>query len=215
MKTPDKLYRFHVANLRSVHDAPRRIARSARDAVARSESTGIETFNRLYALLLGAWAECRLSKLLFEPNGFSARNGKQFAARRATLIVGSTLVELAFRKHYGVPKVPLTPSVLSHSAWSRLVALNDSLNNDLRFIVTLRNKLAHGQWIYPLNETGDDVAQEQMASLCTENILSLEFKKKILDNLLNAVFDLAVSKPTFERDFDCHFAGVELCSGRT
>src|ERR1035437_9874205 len=104
MKTPEKLYRFHVNHLRSVDNALDRVARSARDAVARSERTGIDTFVRLYALLLGAWAECRLAKLLFEPNAFTADDQKLVLISNTHLDRWHKLIEVAFRKHYNIPK---------------------------------------------------------------------------------------------------------------
>jgi uncharacterized protein with von Willebrand factor type A (vWA) domain len=79
------------------------------------------------------------------------------------------------------------------------------LTNDLRPIVQLRNKLAHGQWVYPLNDAGKDIAQAQMDALRVENLLSLQFKKSLISALSDAIHDLVVSRPTFERDFDRHF----------
>lgn len=208
-KTPKQLFRFHVANLRYVEIGLDRVGLNARSAVAASQPILIDTFKRLYALLLGVWAECRLSKLLYEPNGFDALAREAIFAEPTQLGRWLKLTELAFRKHYGVPRAPLSATTLPHSAYSRLKALNETVDTDLRFVITLRNKLAHGQWAYPLNESGDDVAQEQMDALRTENVLSLQFKRTILDNLLNAVLDLVVSKSTFERDFDSHVGNVE------
>lgn len=65
MKTPDKLYKFHVANLREVDRAMEKIARSLRLAIKTEDDLTTSAFMRLYALLLGAWAECRLRKLLY------------------------------------------------------------------------------------------------------------------------------------------------------
>jgi hypothetical protein len=56
------------------------------------------------------------------------------------------------------------------------VALSEMLAKDLSSIIELRNKLAHGQWVYPLNNDSNDVAQEQMDALRVENLLSLQFK---------------------------------------
>ena len=70
----------------------------------------------------------------------------------------------------------------------------------------MRNKLAHGQWEYPLNEGMDDVAQVQMDALRIETVLSLTQKFHLLDILCTVVHDLTVSKPTFERDWDMHFS---------
>ena len=44
-----------------------------------------------------------------------------------------------------------------------------------------------------------------MDALRIENLLSLQFKKKLITSLSAAINDLVVSKPTFERDFDNHY----------
>jgi len=82
------------------------------------------------------------------------------------------------------------------------------LTYDLRSIIELRNKLGHGQWVYPLNSNCDDVAQEQMDALRGENLLHLQFKQKLIISLSAAINDLVVSQPTFERDFDGHFHAI-------
>lgn len=209
MKSPEKLYKFHVANLRSVDTALQRIALSLRAAVSKDDHKNIDVFTRLYALLLGTWAECRLSKLLYEPCAFTDVERDAVRDVETHLERWQRVVEIAYRKHYEIKKATLTSKTLSHSAFTRYQAIVDLLNDDLCFVITLRNKLAHGQWIYPLNDSGDDVAQEQMDSLREENVLSLQYKRSIIDSLLNAVSDLTLSKTTFERDFDNHYRRVE------
>jgi hypothetical protein len=59
-----------------------------------------------------------------------------------------------------------------------------------------------------LNSDENDVAQEQMNALRKENVLSLQFKKALLSYLSDAIHDLVVSRPTFERDFDEHYRGI-------
>lgn len=205
MKTPRKLYQFHVANLREIDRAMERVARSLRNAISRGDETMVSSFMRLYALLLGAWAECRLQKLIYEPKGFDDSERDIIQAKRTQLERWQTVIDVAFRRQYRVTKAPLTTDSLPHSAYSRYATLSDMLENDLRSIIELRNKLAHGQWVYPLNNDGNDVAQEQMDALRIENLLSLQFKKKLITSLSAALNDLVVSKPTFERDFDNHF----------
>lgn len=209
MKTPDKLYEFHVANLRAVETALDRIALSMRDAVSRDDHKSIDTNTRVYALLLGAWAECRLAKLLYEPNAFTTADRATIQDETTHLARWQKVVDTAFRKHYSVPKATLSKTTLPHSAFARLQTLSDLLKDDLRSIITLRNKLAHGQWIYPINDAADDIAQEQMDALRTENAQSLQLKRRLLDYLLRGVYDLALSKPAFERDFDSHYRALE------
>jgi hypothetical protein len=209
MKSVAKLYEFHVANHRAIESALDRVALTLRDSVSREDQKNVDTFMRLYALLLGAWAESRLAKLLFEPSAFTSDERNTVEQQATHLDRWNKVIELAVRKHYGIPKAPLSEHTLPHSAYSRYQTLLDLLSNDLKSVITLRNKLAHGQWAYPLNEAGDDIAQEQFDALRRENLLSLQLKRRLLDYLLHAVQDLALSKPAFERDFDAHYRGIQ------
>jgi hypothetical protein len=207
-KSDEKLYRFHVANLQGVSTALNRVALALRRAVSTRDEHDAFTFTRLYALLLGAWAECRIAKLLFEPKAFSKSQRDVIDKEGSHLGRWKKTVELAFRKHYEVPKAKLSVASLSHSAYSRFSTLVNLLDNDLAFVITLRNKLAHGQWAFPLNDLCDDVNQEQYDALRVENGLNLQLKRNLLVHLLGAIQDLVLSRPAFERDFDKRFEGI-------
>jgi hypothetical protein len=204
MKPAKKLYQFHVANLQEIDRAMDKTARSLSLAISQSDEITASAFMRLYALLLGAWAECRLRKLIYEPQGFDDGERNTIQIESTQLNQWQKAVVVAFRRQYKIPKAVLSIDVLPHSAYSRYTTLSELLTNDLGSVIELRNKLAHGQWVYPLNSDGDDVAQEQMDALRVENLLSLRFKKTLLESLSSAIHDLVVSRPTFERDFDDH-----------
>lgn len=204
MKSREKLYEFHVANLKEIDNAQKRVALSLRASIASSKPDTY-SFKCLYALLLGAWAEVRLQKLLYETQGFSLSEIEIVKAESSQLKKWEKATELAFRKQYGVPKARLTPSTLPHSAHSRYMTLSEMLKNDLVTVIELRNKLAHGQWIYPLNDAGTDVVTPQKLALINENLLGLQFKKTLLEILSSIIHDLVVSRTTFERDFDKQF----------
>lgn len=208
MTSPKKLYEYHVKNLRSVSNGLDHIFRSAQDAVARDDQKVIDTHIRLLSFLLGVWSEVRLLKILYEINGFSQ-------AERNRILEATALkrwlwaVEIAFRKRYSIPKANLRPPQLPSTAHLRFKTLVETLENELREIITMRNKLAHGQWTYPLNDAMDRVAQDQMTALHQENIFSLTQKKSLLEILCQIIHDLVVSRPTFEKDWDKHFGRFE------
>jgi hypothetical protein len=195
MKSSKKLYQFHVENLREIDRAMEKVARSLRMFISQNDETSTSAFMRLYALLLGAWAECRIRKLIYEPKGFSEVERKEIQGKKTQLSQWQKTVEIAFRRQYKIPKAKLSATVLPHSAFSRYDTISKMLVNDLGSIIELRNKLAHGQWVYPLNNDGDDIAQEQMNALRVENLLSLQFKKILLESLSSVINDLTVVSP--------------------
>ena len=48
-----------------------RIARTVRQSIAEGDANAQKAFLPLYMLLLGAWAESRLNKVLYEPQAFT------------------------------------------------------------------------------------------------------------------------------------------------
>ncbi len=92
---------------------------------------------------------------------------------------------------------------IAHAA--RRAALHDVLSNELRILIEIRNKLAHGQWIYPFNNEGNTVDPDKFKLIDKENLQSLQFKYSLAQHLADAVHDLVVSPTTFERDFESHF----------
>jgi len=207
-KPDHKLYRFHVCNLRSIEVAIKNTALSARKAIAKQNSHAIASFVRLFSFLIGAWAETCLLKLQFEKNGMAAEDRKTVLFQPTQLERWQKSVEIAFRRKYDVPTAMLSEATLPHAAYARYTSLIDILSTDLRSIIEIRNKLAHGQWIYPLNSEGNDVEEEKYNNLRQENLLALQFKQNLISNLAFIIHDLIVSLPTFERDFDLHYKQI-------
>jgi hypothetical protein len=205
-RNPSKVYKHHVANLRELEAALGNVARLARAAIAqRDPQRGLRSLLRLYAFLLGAWAECRLKKLLHEEFGFDDFERTAIAVKGTQLEQWQETVDTAFRKHYNLPNAGLSARTLGVAASARRRELLGVLDSELRVIIEIRNKLAHGQWIYPFNSEGTAVEQDKYRLINKENLLSLEFKLAMLGHLADAVHDLVVSPRTFERDFDSHF----------
>lgn len=111
-----------------------------------------------------------------------------------------------FRKHHNVPKAALNSKTLGSVARSaRRDALHDVLDKELRIIVEIRNKLVHGQWVYPLNNDATAVENDKYQAINKENFQSLQFKFSLIGHLADAIHDLVVNPITFERDFEKHF----------
>lgn len=206
--TDKKLYRFHVTNIHSIEIALKHSALVARNAIAEQNKPAIKSFVSLNAFLLGAWAENRLRKLLYENNGFNAVERTTILSQSAKIDQWIKLIELAFRKHYNIPQAPLNDINLPFTANARYIVLLDILDKDLRSLIEIRNKLAHGQWVYPLNSDETDIEQGKYQLLNHENLLSLQYKKSLLISLSDIIHDLVVSLPTFERDFDKNYKRI-------
>jgi hypothetical protein len=206
MKSPAKLYKFHAANCRRVVDAIKRVELQARRAVAAEDRKTLKALLPLYGLLIGASAETRLQKILFEPGAFSDGQRALVTNEGSQIDKWKRLLDVAFRAHNGLnPRTALTKDTLPIRDFHLYVELGQLLDHELRLIIEIRNKLAHGQWEYPLNEDNTDVLQEKKKLLNKENLLSLKFKRSIIDNLLSIMRDLVVSHGTLQRDFQVYY----------
>lgn len=203
-----KIYKYHVANLRSLEIAIKNTALSARKAISEENHPATDSFVRLYSFLIGAWAEIRLKKMLYEKNSFLGQERSKVITQSTLLCQWKKAVEIAFRKHFKIPSAEISQNSLSHTAYARFSSLVDILNKDLRSIIEIRNKLAHGQWIYPLNSDDTNIEQEKYRLLNKENLPSLQYKFKLISSLADIINDLIISLPTYKRDFDKHYRHI-------
>ena len=205
---PNDIYRAHVHNLRSVETGIAHIERELRDAIARRDSASGDALLKILLLLTGGWAECRLKKLMYEPNGFSQQDRDAITGCRQQIEWWKKALDIGFRARYAVPNGAL-PGALRPMARLLYNELLSTIDSDLRPIIEMRNTLAHGQWSRPLNSSGDDIAPDMISALKKENALSARFKKTILESLAAILHDLVAGNAAFERDFDTHFTHLE------
>lgn len=206
--TPERLYKAHVLNLRAVDVAFERIIRELNSSLARSDNKTSDALLKTAMLLLGGWAENRLRKLVYEPNGFSPAERDKINSANTQLESWTTALELGLRRRHNVPyaslgaALPLTPR--AHYA-----ALTAVFDNDLRPVIEIRNKLAHGQWARALNSENSDFSESHNQQLNSENAHSVKCKHRILENMAQLIHDLVAGNHAFERDFDDHFRRLE------
>lgn len=205
-RNPSKIYSQHVANLRELELAISHTGRMARAEIAsKNPQQSLRSLLRLYSFLIGAWAETRLRKLLHEEFGFNEHERNKITCKSSQLEQWQETIDLAFRKHHKVIKASLDERSLGVARAARRGALHDVLSNELRIIIEIRNKLAHGQWIYPFNSDETAVEPDKYKLINKENYQSLQFKLALIGHLADAIHDLVVSPATFERDFESHF----------
>ncbi|MFZ2995847.1 hypothetical protein [Sphingobium sp.] len=206
--TPENLYKAHVKNLRAVDTALERMLRELNGSLARCDDTTSDALLKTTMLLLGAWAEDRLRKMLFEPNGFSPADRLQITSAGSQIEIWKAALERGFRKRYQIPSANLS-QMLPFTPRARYAALLSIINDDLRPIVEVRNKLAHGQWVRPLNSENDDYSPTHTQQINGENAHSVKCKHRLLEYLSQIIHDLAVGVGAFERDFDEHYLNLE------
>ena len=85
-------------------------------------------------------------------------------------------------------------------ALERVAAVSRLLEDDLAPVITDRNKLAHGQWVHQLKSRSEDAFVVNPTTY-DYNFVALRARQGLLDYIARLVNVLAVSGPTFDRDF--------------
>lgn len=217
----DKLYRYQVENHRRIVESQDVLEDLLRNAIATQNRRQQSALLPLFMFLLGAAAEARLLKILLEPKAFVQGQVSMVLEQSSQLERWLTLVRIAFLKHKGV--VELDKDVTTTTVGRNCALLYEDicrhLRDDLRVVIELRNKMAHGQWSQPF--TGWDkphsldalkISGEHMRLLKAENLMTLILKRGMIDRILDIVRDLAVSPIAFRRDYDEHYKRLHNAS---
>ena len=67
----DEIYRVHVDNLRAVEKGCNQVYLQLKRCLAVRQDAAASALLKVFVLLIGAWSEVRLLKLLYEAGGFS------------------------------------------------------------------------------------------------------------------------------------------------
>ena len=206
--TTDQLYRAHVKNLRATDTALKSIVRELNSSLSRSEDKTSDALLKTAMLLLGCWAENRLKKMTFEPNGFSNAERAKINQANSQIEIWKAALETGFRKRHAIPQADLSVA-LPITPRSHYQALLNVVDTELRPVIEARNKLAHGQWSRTLNSENTDFSAALMAQISDENAHSIKCKMRILEYLARIIQDLVAGNQAFERDFDPHYKNLE------
>jgi len=202
------MYEAASQNYREVEKALTQLERSITSALRRNDESSVEALARLQLLLTSVKAEARLTKIAYTPKGFALSERAAVLAEKGSLERWKMAVDTAFRRHYRVPAASSLSSTLDHDTLAKHSTIHSLMANELKLAISLRNKLAHGQWIFPFNTALSAVEPSIMGALNAETTLTIRFRDRLLTQLGNIVVDLVVSAPSFEARFNEYFVHI-------
>jgi len=202
-------YYYHCENLKTISEAIKSIQRTLRIYISKNEEKNIYIYTKILSFLINSWAEVRLLKLIYEKDAFSESEINEILILNADERWQHVL-NIAFCKAYRIPNIDkIDNSQISYTSRSRREALLKLIKEDLIDSIQARNRIAHGQWKYAFNNDLKTLNGELIKNLKKENIIKLQLKLKMFQSLAQIIHDLAVSTPTFERDFDVNYKKIE------
>ncbi|WP_158297117.1 hypothetical protein [Zhihengliuella sp. ISTPL4] len=190
----------HTDNLRAITSALTQVERTHKRAIRESDEPSEKAMRIVHTLLLGVYAEARLRKILEDPTGFNARERQLIWLEKSQDKRWLASVDFAARRHYKVMSHQDLSEVAPPQAFDRIETISALLRHDLAPVITDRNRLAHGQWVHQLRSRSEDTFTDTSVSF-DYNYVALDARKQLLDFIARIVNVLAVSEPTFDRDF--------------
>jgi hypothetical protein len=193
-------FRKHAENLRVIVSTLTQVERAHKRAIRDSDSASEMAMRVVHTLLLGVFAEAQLRKILEDPSGFNDRERRLIWLEKSQEKRWLAAVDFATRRHYEVMTHQELNDVVAKDALERVAAVSRLLQGDLAPVITDRNRLAHGQWIHQLKSRSEDSFVVNSTTF-DYNFVALRARKRLLDSIARLVNVLAVSGPTFDRDF--------------
>lgn len=220
----EKVKVYHDDNFAAVNSALENIEKQLRKSLAKSDESGELTFTRLYTMMLGVWCEARLHKLLYERGVFSEEE------RQSVYSVGSLgdrwqrALELGLKKHLGLDITDeISKETASFSVRNIYGEIRDWISKHFAPAITLRNKIAHGQWVKPFTNTQGDwlntnnfgICAISIASFRDENLLTTTIKVQLIREISVTINNLAVDSHVYKAEnFDERYSVVSAIIDR-
>lgn len=218
------MYHKHCENLRYLKKGIDVLKLDLNQSIAQEDEIKINIYNKLLSSTITSWAEVRILKLVNEPNGFTDYERQFIEVRNLSLQQKwEKALKISICKAYDIDFITsdnrlisdnIVRSNLSNDMRIKFDELKNIINNDLVPSIDIRNKIAHGQWKYPISNDFRSVNIELENEFRNENIIRFCYRINVFENLSQIIHDLCISKPTFERDFDRLFANIKSEKGR-
>lgn len=200
---PSEEFRRHTENLREVKGAVTQIERTHKCAI-RDGNTALESaIRRVHLLLLGVFAEASLRAILTDPAGFSLVEREEVWKKKQQEERWIKAVAISESRALQA-QPPLPPSESQ-----RIANICSLIKDELKPLITDRNKLAHGQWVHQLKSRDDEKFLQDSTSY-DYNYCALRARYRLIQHLTELVKLLCISPPTLHRDFDAVMKSIEL-----
>lgn len=180
------------------------VQRTLREYISNDDISRSYVYTRILSHLVNSWIEVRLMKLVYTRGAFTDSEKRKILNPRYSLKKKwITALKLAICNAFQLssPRDIRVPNLSTQTLeqYSKLLAI---INGDVVPAFSIRNRIAHGQWKYAFTSRLININYDLTNDLKKENILVLQYRLRMFKFLAQIIHDLAVSKITFQRDFE-------------
>jgi hypothetical protein len=194
-------YYEHCENLKLLEKAISSVVITLKYSIRKQETINVDIYTKILASLVNSWTEVRILKLIYEINAFTDDEIKTIIESKSLENRWKKTLEIAYNKSFQND----ASNPINKDRYDLLI---DIITEHLKSSAEVRNRLAHGQWKYAFNNKLLDINQDLTNIINDDNYLKISLRYKIFKDLSQMIHNLAVSTPTFKRDFDCIYNKV-------
>lgn len=185
IKTDEQIFHSEFSkNIVTLDSARRKTNMQINMALRKDDSHGLMIYTNLYLLIYTSWSEAALVKLVHTPFGFSDSEKKKILKDRDVLNKWTKCVNTAFAKFRKQgSEIP-----------NKKKKIKNLVDEYLKTQGQIRNKIAHGQWEYPLYSNNLSHDPDALVWLKTIDVIQIDTWFEIHNELIEIVRGLIDSR---------------------
>ncbi|WP_394120320.1 hypothetical protein [Planococcus donghaensis] len=215
------MYKKHCDNLKFLTYSLKELEKQTKNSLKTENELATTLNTNLHSFLTGAWIEVSLYKLIYE-NKFDSIDREIIIPNSNTSLERKwkNALDLAFSKafsdNFSLQEINSTIflSKLTDTQLQWYTNIQDFINNDLKDVVSLRNKIAHGQWKHTFNSNMSRVNIDLQREIKNNHYFISKRRLETVKVLVNMINDISMSPKTFARDFDKHYHEILIIKDR-
>lgn len=183
---------FHSAfnkNVKELESARKKVNSQINNYLRKDDDHSVAIYTNIYLLIYSAWTEANLVKLIHTPFGFTEDEKKYILKDRDVLNRWKKCVNMAFSKF------EQKGSEIPNKKKEIYRLLDDYLKNQ----ANVRNKIAHGQWAYPLYSNNMAHDEDSLTLISLIDVIQVDTWFKLFVELIEIVKGLIDSRPKNDR----------------
>ncbi|MRT92396.1 hypothetical protein [Ancylomarina sp. 16SWW S1-10-2] len=172
-------------NVSQLESARRLVNSQINNALRKNDDHAVKLYTNIYLMVYSSWSEAYLVKLIHTPSGFTEIEKKAILRDRDVLNKWKKCVSTAFSKFRdNGSEIP-----------NKKQRINSLLDEYLKIQANIRNKIAHGQWVYPLYSKNLKHDPDALLYMSMIDVIQIDTWFEILKEIVEIVRGLIDSKP--------------------